>query len=84
MYLTAAVSNEEDPTIKVGLYGDIESVSDEPVHEWKVYCIDKHSGEILWEKTAHTGRPKVKRHPKSTHANSTPATRRRAVSTIVL
>jgi outer membrane protein assembly factor BamB len=39
-----------------------------------VICIDKNSGKTLWEKTAFTGVPKIKRHPKSTHANASVAT----------
>ncbi len=67
-------TGEDDAQLKVGLYGSIQPVDDDSVHEWKVYCLDKKTGDILWEKTAHKGVPKVKRHPKATHANSTPAT----------
>jgi len=74
LFLTTAISGLEDPEVKVGLYGDIEPVEDETIHTWKVLCYDKSSGELIWEQTAHTGVPKVKRHPKSTHANSTIAT----------
>ena len=63
-----------DPSLKVGLYGDIQSVEDEGVHQWTVTCLDKRDGKVLWNQVAHTGPPKVKRHTKSTHANSTPAT----------
>ena len=73
LFVTTA-SGEADAELKVGLYGSIEPVDDDSVHEWKVYCLDKKTGKILWEKTAHKGVPKVKRHPKATHANSTPAT----------
>ena len=73
MYVTTA-SGEADAELKVGLYGNIEPVDDDSVHEWKVYCLDKKSGKILWERIAHKGVPKVKRHPKATHANTTPAT----------
>jgi outer membrane protein assembly factor BamB len=76
VFVTTAISGKEDPELKVGLYGSIKPVDDETVHQWKVYvyCLDKNSGKILWERLAHKGIPKVKRHPKSTHANSTPAT----------
>ncbi len=74
IFVTTATSEQKDPELKVGLYGNIEPVDDSSVHEWKVYCLDKNSGKVLWERTAHKGVPKVKRHPKSTHANSTPAT----------
>jgi hypothetical protein len=66
LFLTTAISGIEDPEVKVGLYGDIEPVDDETIHTWKVLCYDKKSGELTWEQTAHTGVPKVKRHPKST------------------
>jgi len=74
IFLTTAISGLEDPELKVGLYGDIDPVEDETVHTWKILCYDKNSGELLWEQTACTGVPKVKRHPKSTHANPTIAT----------
>lgn len=74
IFITTAVSDKAEPELKVGLYGDIESAADQTVHEWKVYCIDKNTGKILWEKTAYKGIPRVKRHPKSSHANPTPAT----------
>jgi len=44
-----------------------------------VYRIDKRTGKILWERTAHEGVPRWPRHPKSTHANPTPATDGRRV-----
>jgi len=55
---------------KPGIYGDITPVRDSSVHEWKVYCIDKNTGKTIWEKTSYKGIPKMKRHPKSTHANT--------------
>jgi len=74
LFLSTAVSGVEKPELKVGLYGDIASVQDDSSHRWIVYCLDKRSGKILWEKTVHSGVPRIKRHPKSTHANSTLAT----------
>jgi outer membrane protein assembly factor BamB len=74
LFLTTAISGLDDPELKVGLYGSIDPVKDETVHTWKVLCYDKNSGKLLWEQVACTGIPKVKRHPKSTHANPTVAT----------
>lgn len=74
IFLTTAISGIANPELKVGLYGDVEPVEDETIHTWKVYCFDKHTGKEIWQHRAYTGIPKVKRHPKSTHANSTPAT----------
>jgi outer membrane protein assembly factor BamB len=73
IYLSTAIGGDRDG-LKIGLYGDIASVQDDTTHRWIVYCLDKNSGKILWEKTLLTAVPKIKRHPKSTHANSTLAT----------
>ena len=58
----------------MGLYGNIDEANDQMIHEFKVYCLDKNSGKILWERVAHTGLPKSKRHTKATQANCTPVT----------
>jgi outer membrane protein assembly factor BamB len=74
VFVTTAVSGQSDPELKVGLYGNIKPVEDDSVHSWRVLSLDRNNGKILWEKTAHEGVPKVKRHTKATHANCTPAT----------
>lgn len=74
LYLTTAVSAVEKPEVRVGLYGDIEPVDEPQSHEWRVYCLDTADGEVVWQRTACRGVPKVKRHAKSSHANPTPAT----------
>jgi outer membrane protein assembly factor BamB len=75
IFLTSAVPESgTDPKLKVGLYGDIAPVKDEGAQKFNVYCVDRKSGKILWERTATSGIPKIMRHPKSTHASPTPAT----------
>jgi outer membrane protein assembly factor BamB len=74
VFVTTAVSSAAKDETRFGLYGDVEPVKDDPQHAWKVFAIDKVTGKILWEQTAFDGMPKVKRHPKSTHADSTPVT----------
>ena len=37
-------------------------------------ALDKRTGKIVWDRVAYEGVPKIKRHIKSTHASSTPAT----------
>lgn len=74
LFVTTAVSGNETEYLKVGLYGNIDAVEDSTVHKFKVYCLDKNSGEIIWEKLAKEGVPVTKRHTKSSHANPTPAT----------
>ncbi|HWS56434.1 MAG TPA: PQQ-binding-like beta-propeller repeat protein [Pyrinomonadaceae bacterium] len=52
----------------IGLAGD------EPKHTWRVYALDKRTGRVLWQRVAHEGVPRARRHVKATQANSTPAT----------
>ena len=73
VFVTTAVTTGKDET-RYGLFGDVAPVKDDPKHIWKVYALDKDTGKILWEQVAYEGVPKVKRHPKSTHADSTPVT----------
>lgn len=74
LFITTAISQADRNGFKPGIYGDISPVKDSSIHEWKVICIDKNSGKTLWAKTAYKGIPKMKRHPKSTHANTSVAT----------
>jgi outer membrane protein assembly factor BamB len=74
VYITTAVSRDGKSSLKPGQYGNVDSVKETSEHEWKLYCLDKRSGKVLWERTACKGVPKIKRHTKGTHANPTPAT----------
>ena len=74
LFLTSAISKSDTAMLRAGAYVSSEPVNDESVHDWRVYCINNETGETIWERTAFTGVPMVKRHPKSTHANCTPAT----------
>ena len=74
IFITSAISQNDREGFKPGIYGDITPVRDSSIHEWKVFCINKNSGKLIWEKTAYKGIPKMKRHPKSTHANTSVAT----------
>jgi len=74
LYVTTAISSQSGATFKHGLYGEGDASKDLSIHRWKVYSLDKHSGKVVWERTAYEGVPREKRHMKSTYANSTPAT----------
>jgi len=74
LYVTTAISSQEDATFKHGLFGEGDASTDRSVQRWKVYSVDKFSGKIVWESTAYEGVPKEKRHVKNTYASSTPAT----------
>ena len=74
LIVTSAVGSLGQATFRPGLYGDGDASEDRSVHRFMVLALDKRTGELLWERTAHEGTPKDKRHIKATYANSTPAT----------
>lgn len=59
-----------DPAVGTGR----ATIKDDPVQRWQLICLDRETGRVLWTRTAAEGRPKIGRHPKASHANSTPAT----------
>lgn len=75
LFVTTAI-NSENPqaSLRIGQYGDVDSLKEDVKHTWKVYCLDVLSGKVLWEQTSHTGIPRTRRHMKSSHANATPVT----------
>ena len=74
LFITTSLSKSDNQGIKTGIYGDGMPVADSSIHDWKIFCIDKNSGKTIWERIAYTGIPKIRRHPKSTHANTSVAT----------
>lgn len=68
--------------LKVGLYGDIGAANDQVEHEWRLLALDKAGGQIIWDKLGHKAVPRVKRHTKASHCNSTPATDGRRIVAI--
>ncbi len=74
VFVTSAVSSTQGDSIKIGLYGDIDMALDSSIQEFKVYCLDRKTGKIIWDRVADKGIPKERRHTKSTYANPTPAT----------
>ena len=62
LFLTTAISTDPKSEFRYGLYGDVEPAKDVSSHSWRVYCLDKRTGKVLWERVAHEGIPKVKRH----------------------
>ena len=74
VFITTAISSDPNAVFRHGLFGDVDPSTDVSKHIWKVYCLDRKTGKILWEQVADEGTPKTKRHPKSSQASSTPAT----------
>ena len=74
VFVTTAISSRGNATFRKGLYGDGDASDDRSSHQWKLYCLDKKTGKMVWEQIAFEGEPREKRHIKSTYANATPAT----------
>jgi outer membrane protein assembly factor BamB len=72
IFVTTAISSRGVAKFKSGMPD--EASDDRSVHQWKVYCLDKELGKVVWDRTAYEGPPVDKRHIKSTYASSTPAT----------
>jgi outer membrane protein assembly factor BamB len=53
---------------------EVGSIPNHARHAWRLYCLDRATGRVLWERTAHEGMPKVKRHAKASQASATAAT----------
>ena len=74
LYLTTAVRPGAKPDLKIGLYGDGKSYTEKEPHQWRLLCLDKATGKVLWDKLGHESVPRLERHTKATHCNSTPTT----------
>lgn len=79
VFVTTAISSDPAAKLRHGLFGDVEPSNDVSKHQWKVYALSKRDGKVLWERTAHEGVPKTKRHPKSSQASCTPVTNGRVL-----
>ncbi len=74
LFITTAVSSAANSQFVHGLTETPASADDNSKHSWRVYCLNKNTGRIIWEKVVHEGAPKVQRHVKASYANPTPAT----------
>lgn len=47
-----------------------------PDHDYKfeIYCLNKNTGEVIWQETAYQGKPAIITHKDNTYASETPAT----------
>jgi outer membrane protein assembly factor BamB len=74
LFVSTAVSSDPNAAFRHGLYGDVEPAKDTGPHVWRLIALDRRTGKVLWDKVAHQGVPKTKRHPKSSQASPTPVT----------
>lgn len=81
VFITTAIEGAVVPGAKAAkhMMGDKEflhpdSVGADRKQSFKVLCLDRATGKILWEQIAFEGTPYDNRHRKSSYAASTPAT----------
>ena len=74
IFVTTAVSSDMNSQFVHGLTETPASAEDTSQQSFRVYCLNKNTGNIIWENTIYEGVPKVKRHVKSSFANPTPVT----------
>jgi outer membrane protein assembly factor BamB len=81
IFLTTAVEGAIVPGAKAVTHIDDgkeyvhpDSVGADHKHSFKVICVDRDTGKILWEQTAFEGTPYDNRHRKASYAASTPTT----------
>ncbi len=74
VFVTTAISSAANDSFRTGLYGDTTPVDDLSEHSWRLYSLDRATGDVVWERVVRDGIPGTKRHTKSSQANSTPVT----------
>jgi outer membrane protein assembly factor BamB len=74
VYVATAIAKAGNAPLKVGLYGAGDSADDYGEQEWAIYALNRRTGAIAWRAVAQSGKPRVARHTKATHANTTLAT----------
>ncbi len=74
IFVTTAIAGDQNRVMKIGMVSALDDANDMSRQSYRIYCLDRKSGKILWEKTALEAEPRVKRHSKTTHASASPAT----------
>ena len=85
IYVTTAVPASGKPAVTIGdaSKSGIDSAPDTGPHTWRLIAVDRASGKIAWEREAHKGAPRIKRHVKASHASATPATDGRYIAALM-
>src|ERR1039458_7183806 len=74
VYVTTAIPKKQAVQFRGGLYGAGDPADDNLEQSWRLYALDRKTGRIIWERTVLEAAPRISRHPKNSHASSTPAT----------
>ncbi|MCC6490191.1 MAG: PQQ-binding-like beta-propeller repeat protein [Candidatus Hydrogenedentes bacterium] len=75
VFLTTVVNQGQSEAPKKGLYlGGNRKDAPESIHQWKVLCLDLETGQVVWERQVHEGKPPSSTHIKNSYASETPVT----------
>jgi outer membrane protein assembly factor BamB len=74
IFVTTAIASDKNPVLKIGQVSALEPANDMSRQSYRLYCLERATGKILWERIVQEAEPRVKRHPKTTHASATPVT----------
>ncbi|MEQ9410705.1 MAG: PQQ-binding-like beta-propeller repeat protein [Fuerstiella sp.] len=75
VFVTSVINTGASEEPKKGLYfGGDRPAPPDSVHRWVVFCLDLTSGDVVWQKQVHEGRPETAIHLKSSFASETPVT----------
>ena len=75
IFVTSVIRDGEVEPPKKGLYfGGERPTPSKDVHHWMVYCLDRRSGQRIWERQVHQSSPQSSIHLKNTYASETPVT----------
>ena len=74
IFITTAVSSDPKSVFQYPLEGQLDRRTDLSKHQFKLYCLDKQTGKIIWEKTVAELAPRIAHHPHNSYASATPAT----------
>ena len=74
IFLTTVVNTGTTEEPKKGLYFGGERKQPEDVHQWMVLCLAMDTGDVLWKRVVHEGKPESSIHLKSSFASETPVT----------
>src|SRR5579872_5825100 len=74
IFVTTAVSSDPKAVFQYPLAGQLDRRTDLSKQHFKLYCLDKRTGKVIWERVADEMAPRVARHPHNSYASATPAT----------
>lgn len=74
VYLLAAEATERPADQKVAPRATSKTVVPDVYYRFLVICLDRHSGQLVWQRTATEAVPHEGHHPTHTYAGSSPTT----------